>query len=406
MFKKTRFRLVLLYTLVFFILLNLFSASLYITTQQRLFKQVDEEMHRELQLIQRLANRERDREFFYRPARLMSAIYWDEEKKLMRQIPGDLFTAEQLDKFRASVDADEAVTVSLAKEEFRVTTERYLKGYIQLTYNLNPEKKVLSHLLFMMGLGGIVSIAIAVIAGAFLANRALIPITKALEQQKQFVSDASHELRTPLSVLQIHLEQLFRHPERTIEQESRKISIMLNETKRMSKLAAELLDLARSDAEQLKLVCSKIDLREIVLPAAKQFQELSAATAAPVTIETHIDESLELTGDADRLHQLFVILLENAVRFTKEGRITISGEKAGHQIQITVRDTGIGIEQKHLSKIFDRFYRVDPVRNRNDGGLGLGLSIAKTIVEAHRGSIYAESEPNRGTSIHVRLPIS
>lgn len=405
MFNRTRTRLVLLNTIVFFVLLNCFAAILYVSTQQRLYSQVDESLAREMELISRGFSRFPGREmFFYRPIPQVTFLYWDAERRLVRQVPGDRFEESQQVGFREVMVASAPQTVNIGEAEFRVVTLAAPSGaVVQLAYNLDPEKNVLRNLLFLIGAGGVASLAVAVLAGSFLASRALIPIQKAWDQQQQFVSDASHELRTPLSVLQVNLEQLFRHPERTAAEESRRISVMIDETRRMSKLVADLLTLARSDANPMQLVVGRIDVRELLSRVARQFQDIAAAGGVP--IEVTADEPIEMQGDEDQLHQLLVILLDNALKYTKEGRIGVAAVKTGNTLKLTVSDTGIGIAPEELPHIFDRFYRADKVRTRTTGGSGLGLAIAKSIVEAHRGTITAESEPGRGTTIHVHLPV-
>ncbi|SDC53234.1 His Kinase A (phospho-acceptor) domain-containing protein [Paenibacillus sp. UNCCL117] len=403
MFKQTRYRLALLFSLVFFVLINGLGATLYFSTENRLYSQTDRVLENEMNGLEGWVKRQIRREFPFRPMRLMTVLHWDAEGKLVLQIPRENVD-DKLPSLLKEAGVNRAfVNVTVEGAEYRLLTRDLAEGRLQIAYNLEPERNVLNNLLVMIATGSLVSILIALLTGLFLAARALIPIRKAWEQQQQFVSDASHELRTPLSVLQIHLERLFRHPERTIEQESEKIAVMIDETRRMSKMVGDLLTLARSDASGVKLHESAIALPELVARAAGDFAELSRMRG--IRLETYADEAVTMVGDSGYLHQLLVILLDNALRYTREGTITIRTAAEGNYVLLRIEDTGIGIGKDDLPRIFDRFYRADKVRGRGDGGTGLGLSIAKWIVEAHHGTIRAESEEGEGTVIEVRLPM-
>jgi two-component system sensor histidine kinase CiaH len=404
MFKSTRYRLVTLYAIVFFILLNCFGAILYFSTQQRLYSQMDNALQKELETYAYFMNRFPKRDFPFRPNHLMYYLYWDSEQKLISQTPKESFGELELDYFSGALEhADNPQTVYIEGSVFRVINIEAGAGYLQIAYNLEPARKVLDYLLYFFGAGSIASVIVAFLAGYFLASRALVPIERAWGQQSQFVSDASHELRTPLSVLKINLERLFRHPDRTIEEESEKISVMIDETKRMSKLVENLLTLARTDSREPQIMKTKLELQPLIEKVVREFQDV--AVLKGIRLEVQLHDELSLYGDLDRLHQLLVIVLDNAIKYTKEGRVSVSSKAEGYSIHITISDTGIGIAHDDIPKIFDRFYRADKVRNRVEGGTGLGLSIAKWIVDAHHGTIRAESVPDRGTSIHIVLPI-
>ncbi|TBL76281.1 sensor histidine kinase [Paenibacillus thalictri] len=406
MFNKTRLQLVTLYSIVFFVLLNCFGAMLYFSTQQRLYAQVDSSLQKELNTFATLMNRQarRDnREVPYRPVRLMSYLFWDESGKLVFQTPRDLLDDSAIEALRAESEELGVHSVTLEDNVYRTVGKQTASGgYIQIAYNMEPERSVLGNLLIFIGAGGLVSVIIAVLAGYFLASRAFVPIQKAWEQQQQFVSDASHELRTPLSVLRIHLEQMFRHPERTVEQESRKISVMLDETQRLGKLVDDLLTLARKDSSQMELLKTRVNLHDILQSVVHGFQDMARLKGIELTAD--LEPHAEIQGDADRLHQLFVIVMDNALKYTKQGEIKVWLKTDGAAAQIEIADTGIGIAEEDLPRIFDRFFRADKVRNRKEGGSGLGLSIAKWIIEAHEGSVYVESVPERGTVFRISLP--
>ena len=269
----------------------------------------------------------------------------------------------------------------------------------------DPEVSMLEQLLMIIMAGTIGGFFVIIWAGHYLAQRSLVPIKTSWEKQQQFVTDASHELRTPIAVIKTNTELLLHHPDHTIEEESIRIAGILKESTRMGKLVATLLTLARADSNQIEMDFCGVILSDLLHDITAQIQPIAAMKG--VQIAADIDPQIEVTGDKERLHQLFVILLDNAVKYTPaKGKITITGH--GHQgsVHISVEDTGIGISKEDLPFIFERFYRGDKVRSRDDGGSGLGLAIAQWIVEKHGGEIYADSVKGEGTQFHLQLPLA
>ncbi|WP_281887415.1 cell wall metabolism sensor histidine kinase WalK [Paenibacillus sp. YYML68] len=405
MLNRTRYRLVALFSLVFFVIINGLGAILYYSTEQRLYAQTDRTIERELHGFTFMMNRQPTRrEFMPRPTSLMTYLHWDNEGKLAFQAPRDGVDEKLAEALRGAGVVEQFVNVKVDDAAYRVLTRSTPSGTLQVAYDLQPERNVLDNLMFIFATGSLASIVLAVLTGLFLANRAFIPIQKAWDQQQQFVSDASHELRTPLSVLQLNLERLFRHPDRTIVEESEKIAIMIDETRRMSRMVGDLLTLARSDANRTQLSLSKVQLPSILSKACRPFAEL--AQLKGVRLEQQVQGAITITGDADYLHQLFVIILDNALKFTAEGTIRIEARSEGLHAVVVISDTGIGMKKEELPHIFDRFYRADQARGRGEGGTGLGLAIAKWIAESHGGTIRAESTEGAGTSVELRFPLA
>lgn len=282
--------------------------------------------------------------------------------------------------------------------------QRHFAHTYQFISNVDAEVNMLRRLLFVLLIGGSSGLIVAVIAGYYLANRALIPVRLSMEKQQQFVSDASHELRTPLSVIHAHAELLLRHPEHTIEQDSKHISTVLQETRRMSKLVSGLLTLARTDSNQAELDLRPVQLDRIIHDCAEKMRML--ADVKNMIMQLDVDESIPMHADEERLHQLLMIVLDNAITYTPDGGfIRISGRKLAHTAYLEVADTGDGIPADCLPHIFDRFYRGDKARVRRQGGTGLGLAIAHWIVERHNGKIRIESKLAAGTQVFITLPL-
>jgi len=275
---------------------------------------------------------------------------------------------------------------------------------VQLAVEVTEELDMLRSLLTLLSAGVLVAGALAILAGRYLAQRALVPIRIAWERQQQFVADASHELRTPLSVVQAHAELLLRHPNRTIEEESGSVSTVLQESRRLKRLVDGLLTLARTDSNQLELFRRPLRLDRLIARTISQMEPL--AEVKSIVLRSDVDADIAIIGDEERLHQLLMILIDNAVKYTPDrGIVSIACRKLPHSAQIVVEDTGVGIPQEHLPHIFDRFYRGDRARTREDGGTGLGLAIAKWIVERHGGRIAADSRLGTGTTVRVQLPL-
>lgn len=232
-------------------------------------------------------------------------------------------------------------------------------------------------------------------------NDMLSNLEEAYRAEQRFVSDASHELRAPLTIIQANLEFLERQPELPEEDRRDLIADASQETRRLTTLVADLLALARADAG-VALQRYPIELDRVLLGAVSDARKLTRGQnlvigeIQPVTIE----------GDADRLRQLFIALLDNAIKYTPSGKqITISLRHDAGTAVIEVRDEGVGISAEDLPRVFERFYRADPARSRDPGGTGLGLPIAKWVVQQHGGDVRLQSEPGVGTTIHLRLPM-
>jgi len=348
--------------------------------------------------------------------RPMIQLYWTSDLEPIPEPGSKTFTAEQLEQLKPTRLGDSPQTVQLNDQHYRVLKVKptamamangdgntYLVAYQELLSNVSAEIGMLRRLQYILIFGGIVGLIIAVGAGFYLANRAMKPIRLSMERQQQFVSDASHELRTPLSVIQAHTELLLRHPEHTIEQDSKHVSTVLQEARRMSKLVGGLLTLARSDSGQQELDMRPVELDRIVQDSVRKMQML--AELKEIIVQTEVESPIPMQADEERLHQLLTIVLDNAIKYTPEGGlIRVVCRKLAHSAHLEIEDTGIGIAPEHLPRVFDRFYRSDKARTRQEGGTGLGLSIAKWIVESHGGKIRVESKLSVGTQVHVTLP--
>ncbi|MHC5544618.1 sensor histidine kinase, partial [Singulisphaera rosea] len=236
---------------------------------------------------------------------------------------------------------------------------------------------------------------------ATILNETFDRLEGAFVRQVQFTADASHELRTPLSVVISHCELALRKS-RTPEEYREMFATALKAAKRMRGVIEGLLTLARADSTAPNLDHGPVDLAEVVEESVEMLRPLASSSKVEIEIET---EPAEAFGDHDRLRELVVNLVTNAIRYNREdGRVTVRLRKEPEGLTLTVADSGIGIPEEHWPELFERFYRVDPVRSRELGGSGLGLSIARWIVEAHGGTITFTSVFGEGTTFTVHLP--
>ena len=243
---------------------------------------------------------------------------------------------------------------------------------------------------------------LSLLASLYLARVSVKPLLESMQKQQNFVENASHELRTPLAVLQNRLETLFRKPEATIMESSESIASSLEEVRNMRLLTTNLLNLARRDDG------IKPDLGEV----QPEFFNTIFTNYEMIATENHkvfhFENRIKRTIITDKLllKQLMTILFDNAVKYTEEdGEINFVITATDRNLYLTVSDDGIGIPQADKKKIFDRFYRVDKARTRQKGGFGLGLSLAKQIVDALKGSISVKDNKPHGTIFELKIAI-
>jgi heavy metal sensor kinase len=223
----------------------------------------------------------------------------------------------------------------------------------------------------------------------------------AFERQARFTADASHELRTPLSIIHSHTELALSRP-RSPDEYRDALETSLRAAQRMRVLVEGLLTLARVDAGSLDLQRQELDLGAFVRECADLLRPLTEQK--DVTLEVNAD-AFEMTGDPVRLAQVVTNLITNAIHYNRDGgKVTVNTSAGEQEIALSVADTGCGIPAEDQPHIFERFYRVDRARSREQGGCGLGLAICKSIVEAHGGAIGLTSEVGQGTTFVVRLP--
>jgi signal transduction histidine kinase len=221
--------------------------------------------------------------------------------------------------------------------------------------------------------------------------------------RRDLVANVSHELKTPITAIQAHLENLLDGVE---EPDPRTLQVMLAQSQRLGRLVEQLLDLSRLESGEVPLHRVAVPLAPLVSQVVSEIQV--ARSDRSVTLASEVPDELPLVeADRERVHQVLFNLVDNAVRFTPPGgSVTVSAHRHNGSVEIAVSDTGVGIGPEHLPRLFERFYRVDSARSREDGGTGIGLAIARSVVEAHGGHIQAQSELGKGSVFTFDLPVA
>jgi two-component system, OmpR family, sensor kinase len=241
---------------------------------------------------------------------------------------------------------------------------------------------------------------LAALAASF--NALLERLDQSFESMRRFVADASHELRTPIAIIRGEADVAPSH-ERTPAEYRASLGIVLDEARRLSRLIDDLLNLARADAGHVKLHMEEFYFNDLIGECCRSVQGLAAARR--IELECRTGEDIPFRGDQELLRRLVINLLDNAIRYTPlGGKVVASLETAGPQLRIAIADTGSGISAEAAPHVFDRFYRADKGRSRENGGFGLGLAIVRWIAESHRGAIDLDSRPGAGSTFTVTLP--
>ncbi|MFV0555523.1 MAG: sensor histidine kinase [Lactovum sp.] len=292
--------------------------------------------------------------------------------------------------------------ISKVEKENQITINGTKIAYIQIFQNVNQIRDSLSTIMTEIIITMLVFWILSLFFAIGLSRLSIHPLELALERQKAFVSNASHELRTPLAIMQNRLQLLFQHPDATILEESEHISASLNEVRNMRVLTKNLLNMAKSDGSvRIQPVETDISFFEEVFD---NFKILSKEKNKRFTSQIQLKGKLNL--DQELIKQILVIFYDNAVKYTDDkGEISIRVQKQRNDLLLIISDNGIGVSAADKKKIFDRFYRVDEVRTRGKGGLGLGLSLVQEIVYAMRGKIFVEDNQPKGTKFIVKLKI-
>ena len=481
--RSLRFKLTLWYVLILGILLTSFSGFLYFTLSKSLHRDVDNKLRSLAELIASESSSPLSKFSFGTIDQALEASMnlkpigkfiqvLDESGNIGRksdnlknvQLPISLNALKNASKGLITFETNRTIgNTPLRIMTFPVVENSHVTKIVQIASSLEGVEDALNKLFLILIISVPSTLILASLGGQFLAHKALKPVDnitqtarmitsqnlnqrihppkvkdeisrlietfnemisrldQSFRQMKQFSSDASHELKTPLTILKGEVEVMLRK-ERTSQEYEQTLRSNLEEINRMSQIVEDLLNLSKADTGEIRLNKEDVNLTEILNEVVVQMERLAKTKKLHLSATNH-HQDIHIFGDALRLRELFINLIENGIKYTEEGgsiHIILQKEypppvtgqpdwverEKGQFVKIIVSDTGIGIAKEDQERIFNRFFRVDKARSREQGGSGLGLSICKWIVEAHQGEIGVESELAKGSSFIVRLPLS
>lgn len=345
-----------------------------------------------------------------------------------------------------SIEGENGLSLS-AQGPVHSTVNDQLTGYVHVTDNLLGYHQLIRRISIAIVLTGILALVLSAILGYLLAYNFLKPIRQItaamntirqeplsevrinvrggndeltelanaynemldrmqrnIEQQKQFVEDVSHELRTPVAVVEGHMKLLNRWGKDDPEILEESLRASLQEMERMKSLVQEMLDLSRAEQVEIHYRNERTSVLEVVEQTHNNFQMIHPDFV--FILDKDLDESVYVSMYRNHLEQVLVILMDNAVKYSADRKeVHLSVSTSLNEVELAVQDFGVGMTNEEAEKIFERFYRVDKARSRNQGGNGLGLSIARELIQGYGGKIWVESVLNYGSIFRIVLPI-
>lgn len=410
MIRKLQFKFILINMLLITIVLVIIFIAVYASTQQRLANESMDVLHRSVMDADRVDPFPNEiRGPGKNPGGFMPMPTFTVQLNANHQIISAKGNLVDLSDEKA---LNEIVQTSLASDTatgiITGASLRYLKqitpdGMVIAFVDRSMEINTLASLVKTSVLVGIGSLLVFFFISLFLSRWALRPAEKAWEQQRQFVADASHELKTPLTVILANAGIVLSHKHETVAEQAKWIEYIQAEAERMTKLVDNLLFLAKTDEAKARVIMSRINFSDTVWGSILPFE--SVAFEQGKNLESDIAPDLYIHGDEGKLKQLVGILLDNACKYADEhGTITVKLYKnTEHRIKFSVSNTGAHIPPDQIEHIFERFFRVDKSRAREQGGYGLGLSIAQSIAAMHNSKISVHSTAETGTTFTVSL---
>lgn len=265
----------------------------------------------------------------------------------------------------------------------------------------DPAKNASDEIEFIIYLVDGILLVIIGFSSYFLAGKTLKPIKEALDSQKKFSADASHDLRTPLAIITTESEVTLQNKNASTEELRSTIESNLEETKKMSKLVHDLLLISRGDDQSTLHSFIETDLHTFIENIVVKLKPQVESKGLQVNLCEY--QKLLVTIDSDNFERAILNILQNAIKYTKVGSVTIKLKTDAQKAYVVIEDTGVGIDQKDLPHVFDRFYKAEHSRSDSSSS-GLGLPIAKLIIEEHKGNIQIDSGVNKGTIVTIAIP--
>ncbi len=453
MFQATRRRLALWYTTVTAVVLLVFASGVYLYVRTTLVERVDDTLNHVVEIVQRSLVIEPGGTIGDRvltavgvvepPVRVnVEASFRDNAQAveddhidlewfsptgvlLWSTLSSPLILPVKVNTAGTTVHVNDGQVVRQVTE--RIVAGHQVLGYLRVSHPWFEVTKPSRRLILDLSLGISLMVAAVAAIGWLLSGIAIAPVRESYQQLKQFTADASHELRNPIAVIQTNVQVALADPEPDMLAQQQQLKVIERLTRRLGRLVDDLLFLARQENRLVPLRHTDVDLSLLIADVVEEQAAIAEDQAVTLAYQMADDHLLgpdsgdikaselpqlawKIQGDMDQLTRLFTNLVSNALQYTPPGgQVFVGLHQTRWQnqtmIKATVRDTGIGISEEALPHIFDRFYRVDPARQRSGvSGSGLGLAIAQVIVHNHQGTIQAESSLSKGTRMTVILP--
>ena len=355
------------------------------------------------------------------PRMVVAYAYIDSKNKLCYAIKGSSI-AESQEEYRKfwnaaniqsefekfiEIEIGDYHNISYAKElnpyaQTKIQIDGYNVKFVKVFMNIQGELDSRGAFVRAYVVCAVLMVSVSGVAAIFISKQTTLPLRSFVQKQVDFVSDASHELRTPLAVIQSKIETVLANPSKTVFDVSEELAVALNEISRLNKLTNELLTLARNDKNKLELNLELCNLNETIRDITEPFKEIMEIQNRDFEYEAY---ECYARVDKDKLKQIMIILIDNAIKYTNENdKITIYVYSLTNEVCIEVVDTGLGMSDESIKRVFERFYREDKARSRSTGGTGLGLAIAHTLVQLHKGTIKACHNNPKGSRFIISLP--
>ncbi|MDQ0231844.1 sensor histidine kinase [Metabacillus malikii] len=425
-FKQQRLKFMFINLLAFTIIFTIFSVIIFSQVQSTLYTKTDEEL---LSMKEKVLDEDEGfGEGNFKPTpgeqnvppnnhprrnpnpRII-VLNWDQSGQIINEAEiGTAYYENYFQDYELDITNTDNITTTTIHDAYHF---RYILfkdnnpnddvAYIQLMINVDAEQTIIANFVKLVTICSIIFIVLSISASIILSNKMMKPIIASWNKQTEFVENASHELRTPLTIIQNKLEMMLTAPNKRIADKFENIALSLSETRRLSKLTSDLLTLARADSAETELVLKEVHVDSFIETVCAPYKEIADSQNKQFWL--NVKSQVTIRADESRLHQLFVILLDNALKYTRENdSIGVKAYTEDQKIVFEISDTGIGIKNENMKYIFDRFYREDKARSRETGGMGLGLSIAHWIVTKHKGTIKVMKNQHQGTTFIVKLP--
>jgi two-component system sensor histidine kinase CiaH len=412
MFKKLRNKFLILNLVTISVMMMIAFSSIYLITYNNVHRDIDMELHKISGFNQKPKENPKEPKPNFdngqspQERSLSFSLVTDKEGAIKSSFSIFNMNEEFYESAKKVALSKNSATgeFKLDSNHWAYITEVYQDGHRIVFLDVTSQLGILTTLIYTFLAVALIMLIFIFFISKFFANKSIEPIKDAFDKQKQFIADASHELRTPLAVISTNVDVLLSNREDNINNQLKWLYYIKSEVERMTKLTQDLLYLTQMDYSDIKMIFSNFNLSDAVENVILTMEAVIFENN--ISLQYDIEPSLRAYGNSEQIKQVVMILLDNALKYTNaKGTVNVTLKKYQNNILFSVVNTGIGIPEEYIDKIFDRFYCIDKARSRNKVGYGLGLAIAKSIVEQHRGKISVKSVLDESTTFSVELPI-